>query len=700
MKRKQNFNLPSDVVRMVFLLSATIAPASVFATAGGTDDAYVMVYHKDCDHSLHMAVSDDGLAWRAVRFADAPVVRGRDIAEQKGIRDPHIFRAPDGTYLVAATDLHLFAQKEKLRETEWERAAADYGWGNNRGLVLLKSRDLIDWEPHNLDFTALTGRTFALDKNGAEYPWGETGCVWAPEMVWDAAANRVFLHFTVRFGNGPTRIYGVHLDESMTALAETPFPFYVPPTGRDHQPMYPVIDTSLVQDDEGVWHLFYVSHQFTATVRHATAKSLFGPYKEDLAFSDGEERGHEAPNCWRRGADGPWVLMYDRYSMTPHNFGFLETDDFSAFRPLGYFGKGVMTRHGFSEQKHGAVVRAPAADVRRLEAHYAAERPDGTNPIVKTVFTPDPAPVVDGDTLYLFTGHDEPDAERYKMRDWQVFKTKDMVHWESLGAVMDTKTFRWAVQGDRAWASQAVQRGRKWYWYVAVACARPRADAIGVAVADSPEGPWRDALGVPLVTGKGYIDPTVFIDDDSQAWLFWGNCAGDPGCWYAPLKENMVELAGAVRPVPGLMDEAAFGKPLKKAAGAGAKKPLDTNFEEAPWIYKVGDTYYLEYAAGGVPEHWAYSWAKSIHGPWHYGGRIMDEAEGTGTIHGGSVFFKGAWYMVYHNATLPGGADCRRSACIERYARNADGSIPFIPATREGCARILQPQPSGKDADK
>ena len=148
----------------------------------------------------------------------------------------------------------------------------------------------------------------------------------------------------------------------------------------------------------------------------------------------------------------------------------------------------------------------------------------------------------------------------------------------------------------------------------------------------------------------------------------------------------MVELASEVKPVPGLMEESAFGKPLKKARGAGARKPIDTNFEEAPWIYKLGDTYYLEYAAGGVPEYWAYSTAKSIHGPWKYGGKIMDCAEGTGTIHGGSVFFKGEWYMLYHNATLEGGADCRRSACIERYVRNPDGSIPFIPATKKGVA--------------
>lgn len=304
---------------------------------------------------------------------------------------------------------------------------------------------------------------------------------------------------------------------------------------------------------------------------------------------------------------------------------------------------------------------------------------DGSNPIVKTMFTPDPAGYVDGDDFYLFTGHDEPDARGYKMRNWQVFKTRDMKHWENLGRVLDCgKVFPWA-KPDGAWASQAIKRGGKWYWYLAV-FRKGGNSGIAVAVADRPEGPWRDAIGAPLVEGGGYIDPSVFVDDDGQAWLFWGNCGGKPGCWYAPLKENMYELAGEVKPVPGLMDESAFGKPHKKRAGAGAYKPIDTNFEEAPWIYKTGDTYYLEYAAGGVPEHWAYSWAKSIHGPWHFGGKVMDNAGGTGTIHGGSVLFKGQWYMVYHCAWLPGGGDCRRSACIKPYERNADGSIPYIPA--------------------
>ncbi|MCR5413255.1 MAG: family 43 glycosylhydrolase [Kiritimatiellae bacterium] len=334
-----------------------------------------------------------------------------------------------------------------------------------------------------------------------------------------------------------------------------------------------------------------------------------------------------------------------------------------------------------------------AALVAVLFAGEASAAMDGTNPIVKDRFTPDPAAVADGDWLYVFTGHDDPHARGYKMKDWQVFGTTNMTDWVDFGAVMDTSVFKWARQGDRAWASQAIKRGGKWYWYVAVQQAGG-GDAIGVATADDIKGPWTDAAGKPMCTGRGFIDPSVMIDDDGKAWLFWGNCGGDPGCWYGELKDNMFEFADGYRPVPGLMDEKAFGKPIKKARGAGAYKKIDSNFEEAPWIYKAGDTYYLEYAAGGVPEYWAYSTAKSIHGPWTYGGRIMDEAENTGTIHGGSVFFKGEWYMVYHNAILPDGADCRRSFCIERYERNEDGSIPFIHQTKGGVSKAGTLEPT------
>ena len=301
--------------------------------------------------------------------------------------------------------------------------------------------------------------------------------------------------------------------------------------------------------------------------------------------------------------------------------------------------------------------------------------------ITSRTFTPDPAPVVSGDRLYVFTGHDLDTATWFRMPDWQLFSTTDMEHWTDHGVVMTTATFKWARQGDNAWASQAIERDGRWYWYVAAEDAANGLHGIGVAVADRPEGPWTDPIGRPLIPGNwGYIDPSVMIDDDGQAYLFWGN----NGCWYAKLNSDMVSIdttsaKGGICDMRSMLDdEAQFGPRRMKHDYQQNKEVLKTNYEEAPWIYRLGDTYYLEYAAGGVPEHWAYSTAKSIHGPWTYKGKITDEAPGSFTIHGGTIEFKGKWYLFYHDALPSGGNGFRRSTAIREFRRNTDGSIPYI----------------------
>lgn len=306
------------------------------------------------------------------------------------------------------------------------------------------------------------------------------------------------------------------------------------------------------------------------------------------------------------------------------------------------------------------------------------------NPIIQAIYTPDPAPCVHGDTLYLFVDHDEDSAaDFFKMKDWLLFSTTDMVNWTYRGKPMSTATFAWARQGDNAWAAQAVEREGKWYWYVAAEDATTHLHGIGVAVADRPEGPYRDALGKPLLPGSwGFIDPSVFIDDDGQAYLFWGN----NGLWYAPLNEDMISLKEPFKEI-NTYDVNAFGPHRVKFDWSKRQDRWMMNFEEAPWVYKRNGLYYMEYAAGGVPEHWAYSTAPTIHGPWTYRGRILDEAENSFTIHGGSIGFRGRNFMFYHNGILPGGDGYHRSAAVEEFAFNADGSIPFIPFTKEGIVR-------------
>lgn len=311
------------------------------------------------------------------------------------------------------------------------------------------------------------------------------------------------------------------------------------------------------------------------------------------------------------------------------------------------------------------------------------------NPIIKGHFTPDPAPYVHGNKVYMFADHDEDKPNDYfHMKEWLLYESKDMVNWKPLGkdgVIFDLTIFKWAKQGDDAWAGQLIERNGKWYAYVTATDQARKIQGIGVAVADKPEGPYIDPLGKPLVPGSwGYIDPTVFLDDDGQAYLFWGNNA----LWYAKLGEDMISLTSPITEV-NTKDVEAFGPQKRKFDWQVRDTIWKTNYEEAPWMYKRKGTYYLVYAAGGVPEHMAYATSQSIDGPWKYGGRIMNESPNSFTIHGGIINFKGHDFIFYHNGKLPGGGGFNRSACIEEFEYNEDGSIPLIPFT-EGITKPIK----------
>jgi len=297
------------------------------------------------------------------------------------------------------------------------------------------------------------------------------------------------------------------------------------------------------------------------------------------------------------------------------------------------------------------------------------------NPIIQTNYTADPAPMVHDGTVYVYTSHDEDQTVKnfFTMNDWRCYSSTDMVNWTDHGAVLSYKDFSWS-RGD-AWAGQCVFRNGKYYYYLPVN-QKNGGNAIGVAVSDSPTGPFKDALGKPLLIGYGYIDPTVFIDDDGQAYLYWGN----PNLWHVKLNEDMVSYDQKLGIVKEDLKDENFGYRSKKIDNRTAA------YEEGPWLFKRSSKYYLLYPAGGVPEHLAYSTAKSVTGPWTYGDTIMHVIKDGGafTNHPGYIEFKGKSYLFYHNAALPGGGGFKRSVCIEPFKFNADGTIPLITPTKEG----------------
>ncbi|MEW7850867.1 glycoside hydrolase family 43 protein [Massilia aurea] len=293
------------------------------------------------------------------------------------------------------------------------------------------------------------------------------------------------------------------------------------------------------------------------------------------------------------------------------------------------------------------------------------------NPIVRDSFTADPAALVDKGRVYLYVGKDEaPEGGKdYVMNEWRVYSSCDMQRWTDHGSPLRYSTFKWA--GRDAWASDIVRRGDTYYFYSTVDHATIPGKAIGVAVSNSPTGPFVDALGKALVSNDmtkqtqilwDDIDPAVFIDDDGQAYLYWGNTVMK----YVKLKPNMIEFDGPIQTV-GL-----------------------ENFVEAAYVHKHKGTYHLTYSRH-FPEETVAMRGPSAVGPWSMDGVIMDKNTNVKTIHQAIVDFNGKSYIFYHNGKLPTGGEFRRSVAVEELRYAPDGKILHVAQTVAGPAANPSP---------
>lgn len=305
----------------------------------------------------------------------------------------------------------------------------------------------------------------------------------------------------------------------------------------------------------------------------------------------------------------------------------------------------------------------------------------GENPIFRNIFTADPAPLVVDDTLYVYAGHDEAgEGQMFNITEWVVYSTTDMKDWTFHSSVMKPTDFDWAVRD--AWASQVIEKEGKYWFYTTVEHGPPHSGkAIGVAVADTPLGPFRDAKGSALAHDATTptpedphdwddIDPTVFTDADGTTWIAWGNMH----LYLARLKPNMIEFDGPIREI------------------------YLPNYTEGPWLHKREGLYYLTYpcfAHQNMYEKMCYGTASHITGPWTYQGILTDRTENSYTIHPGIVEYGGQWYFFYHDAKLAidgvPGAMGRRSVALEHLYYNEDGTIKPIRQTKEGVSIPRQP---------
>lgn len=310
----------------------------------------------------------------------------------------------------------------------------------------------------------------------------------------------------------------------------------------------------------------------------------------------------------------------------------------------------------------------------------------------------DPAAFVDGDTVYAYTGHDistdaEVDRGIYNIPEYLCYSTKDLVNWNYEGVVMKMTDVSWG-DAKSAWAGQVVKHNGRYYLYF---CSWDRTSegkqSIGVAVSDSPKGPFRD-IGHPLVKGTltndqssnwDDIDPTVWVEKDKNGiehrYLAWGNSR----YYICELNDDMIsikDLNGDNRITFG--GEGTNGDVFYRGRGLNM-------YTEAPWLYRrqredgtyYGD-YYLIYAYRWR-EQMAYSTCTDLlKGDWKFGGLIFETNATSNTNHSGIFDFKGKTYMIYHNGALPGGNGYRRSPNICEVRFDSSGRIIKMEETTAG----------------
>ena len=601
----------------------------IFAYFEGGGDTKLM-------EQLRFAVSEDAQNWYALN-GNRPVIASDSISESGGIRDPHILRGEDGCYYIVATDMHTYDPKQ--------------GWGANPGIVLLKSNDLVNWTHAKINLSKDWSKNF-----------GDAYWVWAPQTIYDKKAKKYMIYFTLQRNDRKTLItYYAYANKDFTAFESEPKVLFAAKYGS--------IDADIIYKD-GVYHLFYKGNtkdengkEIKNGIQQATSKKLTGPYKEDFVYLDAyadTKTSVEGSGMFKLNNSEDWILMYDLYSSGRYEFQ--RSKDLKTFTK-----KPESFRKDFFP-RHGTVMSVTADELERLQKKWGYvlkhEFESNGNPIFRDKFTADPAVLVEGDTLWVFAGHDAaPNQRDYVMKDWLLYSTTDMKHWTEHPVPLRIEDFKWA-ESKQAYAGQAIKgKDGRYYWYVSTNWC-----GIGVAVSDKITGPYKDALGKPLLTNKdcfaskhnwACIDPTVIIDDDGTPYLIWGNHE----CYYAKLKDSMTEIDGEVHQIDVL------------------------RFTEGPWIHKYNGKYYLTYASEW-PEKIAYAIADNIGGPYTPMGIISEIAGNSNTTHPAIVKFKGQWIFFSHNGGLPGGSGYSRSIIAEPMSYDANGAIRSIPPTAEGVGRI------------
>lgn len=606
--------------------------------------AYLFTYFTGnhiSEEAVCYAVSMDGYSYWALN-GGKPVLDSKVISSTGGVRDPHILRGEDGkTFYMVLTDM-----------------VSANGWDSNRAMVLLKSNDLVNW-------------THTVINMQKKYEGQESlKRVWAPQTIFDPEAGKYMVYWSMQYAGGPDIIYYAYANDDFTDLEGEPKVLFLPENRKS------CIDGDIVYKD-GVFHLFYKTEGHGNGIKVATTRSLTsGQWTEEPDYKQQTTDAVEGAGTFKLIGQDKYILMYDVYMKGRYQF--TETTDLKNFKVIDNDVK--MNFH----PRHGTIIPITRDELLRITEKWGKPTELGqlpNNPVLPG-FHADPEIVYSHQTkkYYIYSTTDgQPGWGGWY---FTAYSSDDLKHWTCEGVILDLKSEQVPWANGNAWApciEEKLVKGKyKYYFYYSGNPKNGQGKQIGVAVADSPTGPFVD-LGHPIITespvgGGQQIDVDVFTDPVSgKTYLYWGNgyMAG------AELNKDMVSIKKktltVMTPEGGTLQDYAY--------------------REAPYVFYRNGLYYFMWSVddtGSPNYHVAYGTSKSPLGPIEVAAQPVvlkqnPEQQIYGTAHNSVLQIPGTdeWMIVYHRINkwyLKDAPGVHREVCIDRLQFNDDGTIqPVVP---------------------
>lgn len=607
--------------------------------------AYIFAYftgNRMSEEAIRFAVSEDGYNYKALNN-NHPVIKSPDISETGGVRDPHILRGADGkTFYMVVTDM-----------------VSANGWSSNRGLVMLKSNDLVSWTSSKVNFQKRFPPNTDLLR------------VWAPQTIYDAKAKKHMVYFSLKNGNNPDIIYYSYANKDFTDLETEPKQLFFHPENKS------CIDGDIIERD-GKFYLFFKTEGHGNGIMQAISDNLTSGYVLKDRYLQQTTDPVEGAGVFKLNDNNGYILMYDVY--TKGKYQFTKTTDLENFNVVDE--QVSMNFH----PRHGTVMSMTKTELERIQRHWPTvipvpsmpKKPGQTGNPALPGFYADPDIIYSKQfqKFYLYPTSDGFDG--WSGTYFKTFSSPDLVNWKDEGVILDLpKDVPWGPRN--AWAPTAIEKvvnGNYQYFYYFTA-----AQKIGVAVSDKPTGPFKDS-GKPLITarpdgkkGGQQIDPAVFEDPvTGKNYLYWGNGY----MAVAELNPDMVSIKeGSVKTIPA-----------------------DNTFREGAYVFFRNRKYYFLWSEDDTrsPNYRVrYGTSDSPLGPVNIpqNNIVIQKNESAGiygTGHNSIIQIPGKdeWYIVYHRFNHPNGiqlgdaAGFHREIAIDRLTFNADGSIKEVMPTHTG----------------